>query len=193
MADPEFLLLGDALWLEFVNTAAYPARTAGRAARRERLSPLDQGGPGGIARRSRGLRGGPALPRPAAGAGAGAGRGAEPAALRRSRPSTPGWRALDGREQLIRVGGRWRLRFAPVRPPARSRRWPSRRRRPWPIRCAMVRRCANPECGLFFADDSPQQRPPLVQPQPLRGPGPDRAAPRPAARRSSRRASPPGR
>jgi predicted RNA-binding Zn ribbon-like protein len=63
----------------------------------------------------------------------------------------------DGCHQLTRVGGEWQLRFAPSQRPgvleaiaqsaASSLADPQR----------FVRRCAGDGCSLFFADDSPNQ------------------------------------
>ncbi len=118
VSDAEFLLLGDALWLEFVNTAgAGWRRPRCTAAIREPTS----AGPGrlrvepprGCAPRSRRR----APPRPSCSALArrlDAGRRPPPSAIEAINRQL---RGMDGREQLIRVSGIWRLRFQAVRPP----------------------------------------------------------------------------
>jgi predicted RNA-binding Zn ribbon-like protein len=60
-----------------------------------------------------------------------------------------------GSHQLIRVGGEWRLRFAPARPlgalEAIARSAATTLAEP----TTSVRRCAGEQCSLFFTDDSP--------------------------------------
>lgn len=153
MADAEFLLLGDALWLEFVNTAGGPRDTLPdpgayhrwtKAVRVE--SPGDaEGFAEALALRGRlsGLA----------------------AALTEKRAPPPSsveainrlLVALEGREQLVRIGGRWRLRFGTARPPTAVQAVAQSAAQTLANPLAAVRRCANPECGLFFADDSASQ------------------------------------
>ena len=66
-------------------------------------------------------------------------------------------KGLEGREQLVRIGGSWRLRFAPVRPPRALEAVAQSAAQNLADPLIMVRQCANPDCGLFFADDSLNQ------------------------------------
>ncbi len=153
MSDAEFLLLGDALWLEFVNTAG-----AGRDALPN---------PGAYHRWTKAVRVG----------SAGDPEGFAEAlslrtrlvtladALTEKRAPPPSsieainrlLVALEGREQLIRIGGRWRLAFGAARPPTGMEAVAQSAAQTLANPLAVVRRCANPECGLFFADDSASQ------------------------------------
>lgn len=152
MPDAEFLLLGDALWLEFVNTAAGPGRQDAlfdlqaylRWTKALRLEP-----PGGAAdfdeaRRFRGQL--LAMVRALAASSHPPASGIEAVNVRLA--------TLEGHERLIRVGGAWRIRFAPARPPtaleAVARSVAETLARP----VAVVRACANGECGLYLLDDS---------------------------------------
>lgn len=156
MADPEFLLLGDALWLEFVNTMATPPDA------RDTLPD-----PGAYLRWTKAVR----LAAPAGAAGfeemrrfrdqlAGL---AEALQAKRSLPPSvieainSRLALLEGREHLVRVGGAWRLRFSPGRPPAALEAVAHSVAQTLANPVASVRRCANPECGLFLLDDSPSQ------------------------------------
>ena len=155
MASDAFILLGDALWLDFVNTArgrtafapdllpnagAYaewcgqlhlnghgePAPFAGVLALRDRLTELAQA--------LHDLR------QPSAGA---------IAALNEQLARSP------GSHQLTRVAGEWRLRFAPARPlgplEAVARSAAATLADP----SVAVRQCAGDGCTLYFTDDSP--------------------------------------
>src|SRR5512136_839994 len=109
MPDPEFLLLGDALWLEFVNTVANPA-----------------GGPAAYLRWTKAVR----VESPADAAAfphalSFRGRLADLARALDGHRNPPPMAieaintrllTLEGRRQLVRIGGTWRLRFAPSRP-----------------------------------------------------------------------------
>lgn len=155
MPDPEFLLLGDALWLEFVNTASTPPG--------EEALP----NPGAYLRWTKAVK----LESPPDAAGF-----AEAMRLRRTLldlalalnqgrnppPSTiealnSRLRGMEGREQLVRIGGAWRIRFAPNRPPSALEALARSAAQTLASPLAAVRRCANPECVLFFVDDSPEQ------------------------------------
>ncbi|HTS86989.1 MAG TPA: ABATE domain-containing protein [Gemmatimonadales bacterium] len=156
MPDPEFLLLGDALWLDFVNTlqgvgggpdalpdpAAYlrwtkanrvasPSdRTAYEDALRFRAS---------LAELAKALD---------------LGRKPPPSAVEviNARLLT-----VEGRQRLLRIAGAWRIRFAPARPPTAPEAIALSAAQTLANPLVFVRRCANPECGLFFADDTPGQ------------------------------------
>jgi predicted RNA-binding Zn ribbon-like protein len=154
--DPEFLLLGDALWLEFVNTA----ETAG--AGRDALPDL-----AAYRRWTKSIR----LEPPADAAAfhdairfrtkllnlaraIDSGRTPPPSAIEaiNTRLLT-----LEGRRQLVRIAGAWRLRFAPSRPPSALEAVALSAAETLANPLTVVRHCANPECALFFADDSPGQ------------------------------------
>jgi predicted RNA-binding Zn ribbon-like protein len=155
MPEAEFQLLGDALWLEFVNTAGKPA---------ERWDRLPD--PAAYLRWTKAVR----LEAPVSAAAFGeaiefrghlvgvavaleAGRGPPPAAITAVNARLGGF---DGREQLLRIAGSWQVRFIPARSPtaleAVARSVADTLSNP----VVVVRRCANPACSLFFADESPQ-------------------------------------
>jgi predicted RNA-binding Zn ribbon-like protein len=157
MSQTEFILLGDAIWLDFVNTArgripsppdllpddAAVLRWAGaqslyldggtpaldEALRlRDRLTTLAEALHGGL--------------QPPAGAIA-----AINEQLARG----------DGCHQLTRVGGEWQLRFAPIRRPAILEAIAQSAAVSLADPLLFVRRCAGERCSLFFSDDSPNQ------------------------------------
>ena len=192
MRDPEFMLLGDALWLDFVNTADTPpgqrdalpdASAYLRWTKAVRVEPpVDRAG----FAEARAFRGRLLLLARALQEG----RSPPPSAVEAINARLG---ALDGREQLVRVGGSWRLRFAPVRaaggaagrgPVGRADPGQPRGHDP-PVRQSRVRAVLR---GRLAAAD-PAAGAPAVAAGPGRGSS-GAAAP---ARRSSRRASPPGR
>ena len=59
-----------------------------------------------------------------------------------------------GRQQLTRVGGAWRLRFAPLRAPAPLEAIARSAAATLADGQAAVRRCAGESCSLLFTDDS---------------------------------------
>jgi predicted RNA-binding Zn ribbon-like protein len=59
-----------------------------------------------------------------------------------------------GRQQLTRVGGEWRLRFAPLRPPAPLEAIARSAAATLADGRTAVRRCSGEGCSLLFADDS---------------------------------------
>lgn len=153
MPDAEFLLLGDALWLEFVNTAG---------AGRDTLP-----NPGAYHRWTKAVRVGSAGDREAF---------AEAMSLRarlitladaladRRTPPPSSIEAinrllvvLEGREQLVRIGGHWRLAFGAARPPNALEAVAQSAAQTLANPLAVLRRCASPGCGLFFPDDSAHQ------------------------------------
>ncbi len=156
MGDPEFLLLGDALWLEFVNTAQTPPEgrdtvaDAGaylRWTKAVRVEPPAGRSDFADARafRAKLLQLARALHE---------GKNPPPSAVEAINARLG---ALDGREQLVRIGGAWRLRFQAARPPSALQAVAQSAAQTLANPTAFVRRCVNPECGLYFADDSPQQ------------------------------------
>jgi predicted RNA-binding Zn ribbon-like protein len=63
----------------------------------------------------------------------------------------------DGCHQLTRVGGEWQLRFAPARRPGMLEAIAQSAASSLADPLLFVRRCAGESCSLFFADDSPNQ------------------------------------
>lgn len=156
MPDPEFLLLGDALWLEFVNTVATPTGGSDalsdpaayhRWTKSVRVEP-----PADAAAFQDALRFRAKLLQLARALDAG--RNPPPAAIEaiNTRLLT-----LEGRRQLVRIGGAWGLRFAPSRSPSALEAVALSAAETLADPLTVVRHCANPDCGLFFADDSPNQ------------------------------------
>lgn len=156
MPDPEFILLGGALWLDFVNTEASPpgARdllttpgswlrwtAAAQLASPVRSADHDE------ARRSRS--------RLAALAHALTHGGSPPSVAVQAVNEL--LNTLAGSEQLVRVSGAWKLRFAPGRPPGALQSIAASAARTLADPLVLVRRCADPACGLFFLDESPGQ------------------------------------
>jgi predicted RNA-binding Zn ribbon-like protein len=155
MAHPEFTLLGDAVWLDFVNSArgrtlsppdTLPDAAAfTRWARAQRLMQLDGDTPypaisefrRHLTALAEALDGGL---QPTAGSVA-----AINATLARS----------TGCHRLTRVGGEWRLQFAPATPltplEAIARSAAATLADPQVV----IRRCAGETCSLFVADSSP--------------------------------------
>jgi predicted RNA-binding Zn ribbon-like protein len=152
MPDAEFVLLGDALWLEFVNTVAGPGRQDAlpdlqaylRWTKAMRLE-----APGVAVDFSEARRFRDQLLTLARALAASSHPPASVIEAVNVRLAT-----LEGRERLIRVGGAWQIRFAPARPPtaleAVARSVAETLARP----VAVVRACANVECGLYLLDDS---------------------------------------
>ncbi|MFN8650705.1 MAG: CGNR zinc finger domain-containing protein [Gemmatimonadales bacterium] len=155
MSDPEFLLLGDALWLEFVNTQAGPGRADAIP------------DPPAWLRWTTALR--LEAPRHAADLEAAhrfrekLARLAESLAGRRG-PSPSGVEAVNAElaahpahEQLVRVGGAWQLRAVSSRPPTALEAIARSAAETLATPSALVRACANPDCGLYLLDASTGQ------------------------------------
>lgn len=155
MDHPEFTLLGDAVWLDFVNTALGrtpkppdllpDAAAFARWALAQRLLQLDRGPPFAAVRELRGRltevaealhTGG----QPPAGAVAG---------INQLLAGCP------GTHRLVRVGGEWQLQFAPARPLAPLEAIARSAAATLADRSVAVRRCAGETCSLFFVDASP--------------------------------------
>lgn len=156
MADPDFLLLGDALWLDFVNTAATaPGLSEAlpdpgawlrwtKAVRVE--SPTSaQAYEDALRFRTRLLALARSLDQ---------GQAPPPSMIETINVRVA---ALEGRQQLVRVSGSWRMRFAPGRPPTALEAIAGSAAGTLSNPLAMVRQCTNPECGLYFVDESPNQ------------------------------------
>lgn len=156
MAEDDFLLLGDALWLEFVNTAE-----------------SGEGGQDVLAdagawlRWTRTVRLEPPLERAdfeealqfrarlvALAASLDAGRSPPPSAIDAINRLLVG---VDGHEQMVRVAGHWQVRFQAVRPPTALEALARSAAQTLASPVTVVRRCANEACGLFFADETPSQ------------------------------------
>jgi predicted RNA-binding Zn ribbon-like protein len=157
MSDPEFTLLGDAIWLDFVNTAR--GRTLG--------SPDQLPDAAAYHRWTKALK---------LRSDAGERAFTDVIRLRTNlttlaqafdsgeRPPAPAIATINdllqtttGVQQLTRIGGEWRLRFAASEPPtafmAIARSAAGTLANP----LVFVRQCAGAECSLFFSDDSPSQ------------------------------------
>lgn len=157
MPDPEFLFLGDALWLDFINTrqrepaepidrlpdaAAYRRWTA---ARRLRHDGSPGSFPGILKLRTR-------LESLADALAAG------------QRPPSATIEAINdllggapGHQRLTRVGGSWQLRFSFPAPPAALIAIAESAAATMADPQSQVRRCASDRCGLFLLDDSATQ------------------------------------
>ncbi|MBA3444760.1 MAG: ABATE domain-containing protein [Gemmatimonadales bacterium] len=158
MLESEFTLLGDGVWLDFVNTAR------GRGASPPDLLPDSD-----------------ALARWAAAQSIGPIGGDEPffeevlkfrellialaeALHSELQPPATSITAINqqlsgngGCHQLTRVSGEWRLRFAPARRPSLLEAIAQSAASVLADPLLMVRRCAGESCSLFFTDDSPAQ------------------------------------
>jgi predicted RNA-binding Zn ribbon-like protein len=157
MAHSEFTLLGDAIWLDFVNTvrgrtpdppdllpdaAAYQ-----RWSHAQHMDPDGERTPFGIVRHFReqltslaeALHSG--LQPPAA----------VIAAINEQLARS------TGTNRLTRISGDWRMHFAPSRPPAALEAIARSAAATLTDTTVLVRRCAGETCSLFFTDDSPSQ------------------------------------
>ncbi|HEX7336058.1 MAG TPA: CGNR zinc finger domain-containing protein [Gemmatimonadales bacterium] len=158
VADPEFTLLGDAVWLDFINTArgrtpSPPDRLADPAALQrwmiaQSLEPLNGNQPAA----DEVLRFRERLSTLAEALHAGL------------QPPSGSIDAINeqlgragGAHQLIRVGGEWQLRFAPHRRPSVLEAIAQSAAASLADPLLFVRRCAGDTCTLFFSDDSPNQ------------------------------------
>jgi predicted RNA-binding Zn ribbon-like protein len=153
----EFTLLGDALWLDFVNTGrgrtqSPPDLLPDEAAmvRWTLAQSLHSNGDSPLMREALRLRDRLTLLAEALHGGL------QPPAGSISAINEQLARG-DGCHQLTRVGGEWQLRFAPSRRPGvlEAIAQSAASNLADPLR--FVRRCAGDGCSLFFADDSPNQ------------------------------------
>lgn len=155
MDHPEFTLLGDAVWLDFVNSALGrtpnppdllpDAAAFTRWAVTQRLLQSDRGPPYQAVRELRA-------------------RLTELAeAFHAGRQPPAGSVAVinellagtTGRHRLVRVSGEWRLHFAPARPLSPLEAIARSAAATLADRSVAVRRCAGEGCSLFFIDSSP--------------------------------------
>jgi predicted RNA-binding Zn ribbon-like protein len=158
MSESEFILLGDAVWLDFVNTArgrvASPpdllpdTAAVGRWARAQSLDWIDGNGPsleevlvfrGCLTTLAEALHSD-------------------------LQPPTSAITAINeqltqnaGSQQLTRLGGEWELRFAPVRRPTLLEAIAQSAAAGLADPLLFIRRCAGESCSLFFTDDSASQ------------------------------------
>ena len=155
MGHPEFTLLGDAVWLDFVNSAlgrtANPpdllpdAAAFARWAHAQRLLHVDRGPPYQAVRDLRTRLAGLAE---ALHAGLQPPSGAI-AAINDLLKECP------GTQRLVRVSGAWHLHLIPARPLAPLEAIARSAAATLADRSVVVRRCAGETCTLFFADPSP--------------------------------------
>lgn len=156
MPDPEFLLLGEPLWLEFVNTAAVPPdggdALPGPAAFLRWTKAVQLASPDGahgheaaLALRSR---------LASVAAACTEGRVVAPSAIEALNRLLG---QLEGREQLVRIAGHWRLRFQPAAPPGALEAIALSAAQTLANPLGQVRRCCGPGCGLYFLDDTDSQ------------------------------------
>lgn len=157
MTEPEFTLLGDALWLDFINTAR------GREPAPPDLLPDEAALLRWSAAQSIDLNGGPPplplvlqlrerLTALADALHAGLQPPAASIAAINEQLAQGG-----GCHQLTRVGGEWQLRFAPERRAPVLEAIAQSAAASLADSLRFVRRCAGEGCSLFFSDDSPNQ------------------------------------
>lgn len=157
MVDPEFTLLGDALWLDFVNSAR------GRAASPPDLLP-DQAAYHRWTKAERLISDADRVPfaeviefrrhLTALAEALDAGRQPPGAAITAVNDALA---RTAGAHRLVRVGGAWRLQFAPDGAPAALEAIALSAASSLADPSAAVRRCAGATCSLFIADRSPNQ------------------------------------
>jgi predicted RNA-binding Zn ribbon-like protein len=157
MTESEFTLLGDALWLDFINTAR------GRGAAPPDLLPDEAALIRWSAAQSIDLNGGqPPLPLvlqlrqqlTALAEALHAGLQAPAASIAAINQQLA---QGGGCHQLTRIGGEWQVRFAPERRPAILQAIAQSAAASLANSLRFVRRCAGEDCSLFFSDDSPNQ------------------------------------
>jgi len=156
MTDHEFVLLGDALWLDFANTAASPSvggdQIADPAAyhrwtKAVKLSSDVEGTSFDDVLRFRGRL-------VALASALSAGRQPPASTIE----AINGVLAqFEGHHQLTRVNGAWRTRFRSARPPSALAAIAASAATTLSEPTGTVRQCAGADCTLFFADHSPQQ------------------------------------
>jgi predicted RNA-binding Zn ribbon-like protein len=158
MSESEFTLLGDAVWLDFVNTARgrVPSppelltdlAAVGRWATAQSFAWMD--GHGVALTEVLGLRGHLTALAEALHADAQPPAGSISAINEQLSQN-------GGAHQLTRVSGEWQLRFAPDRPPTLLEAIAQSAAAALADPLLFVRRCAGESCSLFFTDSSPSQ------------------------------------
>jgi predicted RNA-binding Zn ribbon-like protein len=158
MSESEFTLLGDAVWLDFVNTVRgrVPSppdllpniAAVGRWARAQSLHWADDNG----------------ISLDEVVTFRGCLTALAEALHSDAQPPTASIAAIngqlsrnDGSHQLTRVSGEWLLRFAPARPPTLLEAIGQSAAAALADPLLFVRRCAGESCSLFFTDSSPNQ------------------------------------
>jgi predicted RNA-binding Zn ribbon-like protein len=157
MTETEFTLVGDALWLDFINTAKGRGPTPPdllsdegallRWSAAQRIALSDGSPPLPLALRLR-----ERLTALAEALHAGL------------QPPSASIAAINehlaqggGCHQLTRIGGEWQLRFAPEQRPGVLQAIAQSAAASLADSLRFVRRCAGEECSLFFSDESPNQ------------------------------------
>lgn len=164
MPDPEFVFLGDALWLDFVNTARGRGRHADRLpdaaayhrwTRACKLASDAEQVPFPTVRRLRGSLSGlvDALH---------AGRAVPPAAIAAINALLAG---VAGRQQITRYDGSWHLRFAPSGTPRALAAVAHSAAATLGNPAVQVRVCAGKGCDLAFVDATPTLGRPWCSPE----------------------------
>jgi len=157
MTEPEFTLLGDALWLDFINTAR------GRGPAPPDLLPDEPALLRWSAAQSIDLNGGPP-PLPVVLQLRDRLTVLAEALHAGLQPPVASIAAINeqlarggGCHQLTRISGEWQLRFAAERCPAVLQAIAQSAAATLSDSLRLVRRCAGESCSLFFSDDSPNQ------------------------------------
>jgi predicted RNA-binding Zn ribbon-like protein len=155
MADPEFILLGDALWLDFINTVtsqagvdALPDPAAYRRwCKAVRAAPPDEpeAHAEAVSLRDHLVELARAIDQ---------GRGAPASAIAAINGLL---QQVEGCQQLVRVGGAWHLRFAPGRPALALEAVAMSAAQTLAEPRVQIRQCVGLDCRLYFSDDSPTQ------------------------------------
>jgi predicted RNA-binding Zn ribbon-like protein len=155
MVATEFTLLGDAIWLDFVNSARgrvpSPPDLLPNAAAYQRwahIQHLEMEPDPGAFSRAREFRAWLTTLAEALGAGQQP-PGGVIEAINQQLARSPGI------HQLTRVSGEWRLRFAPSRPLTALDAIAQSAARTLTDPLVTVRRCASQTCSVFFTDGSP--------------------------------------
>jgi predicted RNA-binding Zn ribbon-like protein len=157
MAHPEFTLLGDAVWLDFVNSARGrtpspsdllpDAAAFTRWAHAQRLMQLNGDAPFAVIRQFREQL-------TTLAEALDAGRQPPAGAIAAINAILAG---STGSHRLIRVSGEWRLQFAPARALAPLEAIARSAAATLADSVVSVRRCAGETCSLFFADSTPNR------------------------------------
>jgi predicted RNA-binding Zn ribbon-like protein len=154
MSDPEFTLLGDAIWLDFVNTTSTPPDGRDRLPdlpayhRWTKASKLASDTDRVSFDEVLGLR------RHLVALAEALDQGRQPRASTIQALNDVMSRTA-GHQQLVRVNGAWRTRFAPSHHPLAHEAVAQSAAATLSEPLVRVRRCSGEKCGLFFADYSP--------------------------------------